>query len=121
MAENVTVEKIEATAATTAVVEADRKVADLKAEKAAKKAKKQNDRLTKWKWKGAAKVVNYVENNVKPITIGMAVGGPAAVLLYEGGKRIVKNYKAKHAEEAVAEPETIEEEEANEAPFDTEA
>lgn len=119
MAEN-TVEKIEAATANAAVIEADAKVDQIKAERAAKKAKKQADRLANWKWKGAAKLFNYVENNVGPITVGMAVGGPAAVLLYEGGKQIVKNYKAKHAEETVAEPETIEEE-AVEPPFDAEA
>ena len=120
MAENVTVEKVESNVAVEAVQKADDKVQQIKAEKAAKKAKRQNDRLANWKWKGAAKLANYVENNIGPITLGMAVGGPGAILLYEGGKKIYKNYKAKHTEEAFIEPETTEET-VIEPPFDTEA
>lgn len=119
MADNVTVEKVESNVAVEAVQKADDKVQQIKAEKAAKKAKRQNDRLANWKWKGAAKLVNYVENNIGPITVGMAVGGPGAILLYESGKRIYQKYKDKNTEEAVIDPETTEE--ANEAPFDTEA
>ena len=120
MAENVTVEKVETNVAVEAVQKADDKVQQIKAEKTAKRAKKQNDRLANWKWKGAAKAVNYVENNIGPITLGMAVGGPGAILLYEGGKRIYQKYKDKHTEEAVVEPET-EDVEAVEPPFNTEA
>ena len=119
MADNVTVEKVESNVAVEAVQKADDKVQQIKAEKAAKKAKKQNDRLANWKWKGAAKLVNYVENNIGPITVGMAVGGPGAILLYESGKRIYQKYKDKNTEEAVIDSETTEE--AVEPPFDTEA
>lgn len=112
------VEKIESNIAVEAVQKADDKVQQIKAEKAAKKAKRQNDRLVNWKWKVAAKVANYVENNIGAVTLGMAVGGPGAVLLYESGKRIYQKYKDKGTEEAVTEPETTE---PVEPPFDTEA
>ena len=90
-------EKVEAKAAVNAVAEADAKVEAIKAEKIAKKAQKQEARLANWKWKGAAKAVNYVENNAKPIGIGMAIGGPLGVGIAYGIKKGVELYQSKKA------------------------
>lgn len=106
-----TKEKIEKDVALEAVREADEKVADIKAEKAAKKAKRQEARAN---WKGPLKAIgkgiNWCENNP----------GPAAVCLVTGtglgwaGKVVYDHFKSKNAG-------ATEETEVEEAPFDTEA
>jgi preprotein translocase subunit SecF len=108
-------EEIEVKAAVSAVEEAEQKVADIKAEKAAKKTKKQADRLAKHPKLG--KVINYVEDNAKPIGIGIAIGGPIGVGVAYGVKKAIDHFSAKNAEEVVEDP-TDEEVETDTTPFD---
>lgn len=112
------VEKIETKVAVEAVTEADKKIADIKAEKAAKKAARQNKRLG---WKGPGKLVgkaiNFVEDHPVATTVSFLAGVPvgvAGVLIYQK----LSNKSDDVAEEATESNET---EESNEAPFDTEA
>lgn len=111
-------EKIEVTTAVAEVEKTEAKVEQIKADRAAKKAKKQNDRLENWKWKGGAKIVNYCENNWKPIGIGILIGGPAGVAAVEGGKKIYNHFKSKKTDEVTVEEEEPVSNEASEAPFD---
>lgn len=114
------VERIEAGVAVESVAKADEKVADIKAEKAAKKAARQNKRL---EWKGplkfVGKAINVVEDHPVATAVSVLTGVPvgvAGVLLYQKFSQKSDDV----AEEATAEDKT---EEANneEAPFDTEA
>ena len=108
-------EEVEAKAAVSAVEEAEKKIADIKAEKAAKKAKKQADRLAKHPKLG--KVVNYVEDNAKPIGIGIAIGGPIGVGVAYGVKKAIDHFSAKNAEAEDASTDETEEE-VDTTPFD---
>ena len=117
MAEN-TVEKIEATQATTAVVEADKKVADLKAEKLAKKAERQNKRL---EWKGPLKLVGKVINHVEDHPVATAVSVLAGVPIGAAGVWAYNKYVKKDDTIEVETEVTIDDETAVEPPFDTEA
>lgn len=110
------VEKAEANVAVNAVTEADKKVADIKAEKEAKKAARQNKRLG---WKGPlkyiGKAINVVEDHPVATAVSVLTGvpiGAAGVLLYQkyGKKSDDVIEEATDAEETEAEP-----------PFDTEA
>lgn len=118
MADNVTVEKVEATVATTAVVEADKKVADIKAEKAAKKAERQNKRL---EWKGPMKLVGKVINHIEDHPVATAVSVLAGVPIGAAGVVLYNKYGKKSEEAVEVETEVTIDEEANEAPFDAEA
>ena len=108
-------EQVETEVAVKAVEEADKKVADIKAEKLAKKAKRQEARL-QWKGplKGIGKALNWCENNP----------GPAAVCVVTGtglgwaGKVVYDHFVGKKAEEVTEETPLLEE---PEAPFNTEA
>lgn len=109
-------EKVEAKAAVEEVQKADDKVAEIKAEKAKKKAERQAKRET---WKGPLKIlgkgINWCENNPGPAAVCVVTGtglGWAGKVLYD---KIVSK------KDETAEEETPLLEEANEAPFDTEA
>lgn len=114
------VEKIEATQAVEAVKEADKKLADIKAEKAAKKAERQNKRLG---WKGpfkyVGKFINVVEDH--PVATGVCV--LAGVPLGVGGVYLYDKYgKKKPDDDTVDVDVEVEvETETEQAPFDTEA
>lgn len=112
------VEKIEANVATTAVVEADKKVADIKAEKAAKKAARQNKRL---EWKGPLKLVGKAINHIENHPVATAVSVLAGVPIGAAGVVLYNKYGKKSEEAVDVDVEITETEEANEAPFDTEA
>lgn len=115
MAEN-TVEKIEATQANNAVVEADKKVANIKAERAAKKAAKHTATLEKHPKIGP--VLNWADDNKWNLLAGAATGGAgfAIGMLWE-------RHRNKKSEETIeVETEvTIDDGTAVEPPFDTEA
>lgn len=109
-------EKVEVKAAVEEVQKADDKVAEIKAEKAKKKAERQAKRET---WKGPLKVlgkgINWCENNPGPAAVCVVTGtglGWAGKVLYD---------KIVGKKDETAEEETPLLEEANEAPFDTEA
>ncbi len=116
MAEN-TVEKIEATQAHNAVVEADKKVADLKAQKEAERAARQNKRLG---WKGplklVGKVINHIENHPVATTVSVLAGVPIGVIGVVAYNKYVKKDDTTDVEVEITETE-----EANEPPFDAEA
>ncbi len=111
------VEKIEAAQANNAVVEADKKVADIKAEKAAKKAERQNKRL---EWKGPLKLVGKVINHIEDHPVATAVSVLAGVPIGAAGVVLYNKYGKKSEETVDVDVEITETEEA-EAPFDTEA
>ena len=111
------VEKIEAAQANNAVVEADKKVADIKAEKAARKAERQNKRL---EWKGPLKIVGKVINHVENHPVATAVSVLAGVPIGAAGVVLYNKYGKKSEETVDVDVEITETEEA-EAPFDTEA
>lgn len=115
MAEN-TVEKIEATQANNAVVEADKKVADLKAQKEAEKAARHNRRLG---WKGPLKLVGKVLNHIEDHPVATAVSVLAGVPI--GALGVVAYNKYVKKDDTTDVEVEITEEEANEAPFDAEA
>lgn len=111
------VERIEAGVAVESVAKADEKVANIKADKAAKKAARQNKRL---EWKGplkfVGKAINVVEDHPVATAVSVLAGVPvgvAGVLIYQ---KVTKSDDV--VEEATAEDKT---EESNEAPFDMEA
>lgn len=112
------VEKIEAAQANNAVVEADKKVADIKAEKAAKKAERQNKRL---EWKGPLKLVGKVINHIEDHPVATAVSVLAGVPIGAAGVVLYNKYGKKSEETVDVDVEITETEEANEPPFDTEA
>lgn len=95
-----TKEKIENEQAIATVVEADKKVAEIKAEKAAKKAKKHEERLQKHPKIG--KVINWIDDNKVGVGVGVALGGPIGVGAVLGYQKI----KAKKAETDVVDTET---------------
>lgn len=117
MAEN-TVEKIEATQATTAVVEADKKVADLKAKREAERAAIHNKRLG---WKGplkiVGKIINHIEDHPVATTVSVLAGVPIGALGVVAYNKFVKKDDTVEVETEVE----ITENEATEPPFDTEA
>ena len=112
------VEKIEANVATTAVVEADKKVADIKAEKAAKKAERQNKRL---EWKGPMKLVGKVINHIEDHPVATAVSVLAGVPIGAAGVVLYNKYGKKSEETVEVETEVAIDETADEPPFDAEA
>lgn len=89
-------EKIEQELAVQNVQEADRKVADLKAEKVAKKAEKHQKRLDKHPKLG--KVVNWVDDNKLPVGVGVLIGGPLGVGAVLGYQKIKGKKSAKDTE-----------------------
>ena len=105
------VEKIEKDQALNNVAEADKKVADIKAEKAAKKAAKHQETLTKHPKIG--KALNWLDDHKVHIVAGALTGGAGFVggVLWE-----------RHVNKASGtnEPEIEEMEEAVEPPFDAE-
>ena len=113
MAENNVVEKVEEQAAVNAVVEADRKVANIKAERAAKKAAKHKATLEKHPKIGP--VLNWADDNKWSLLAGAATGGAgfAIGMLWERQR----NKKSEETDTVALEPET----EEAEPPFDTEA
>jgi hypothetical protein len=81
--------KTEQEAKVKAVQEAEKKVASIKEERAAKKAKRQEARLN-WKFKGLGKLINTIENNFVGLMIGFGAGigvGAGAVI----GYNMIKN------------------------------
>lgn len=116
MAENTSVEKIEANVATAAVVEADRKVANIRAEKEAKKAAKHKATLEKHPKIGRA--LNWVDDNKWKLLAGVATGGAGFGLGVLWEKQ--RNRKSEETVEVETE-DTIDDETAVEPPFDTEA
>ena len=77
-------EQVEATAAVEAVNEAEKKVEQIKADKAAAKAKKHAEREAKHPKLG--KVINWIDDNKVGIGVGVGIGGPlgvAGVLAYQ--------------------------------------
>ena len=107
------VEKIEKDQALNNVAEADKKIADIKAEKAAKKAAKHQETLEKHP--KAGRFFNWVDDNKGKLLAGAATGGAGFVLgmLYE---RCIRNKASGDIE-----PEIPETEATVEPPFDTEA
>ena len=104
------VEKITSDVAQNNVAQADAKVEQIKAEKAAKKAERQAKRVEKHPRLG--KILNKIEDNAIPVGIGIGIGGPlgvAAVLGYQ-------KYKSSKADTT----DDVIEEEAVEPPFDAE-
>lgn len=118
MATKAVKEEVEAKAAVASVEEAEKKVADIKAEKAAKKAKRQADRLAKHPKLG--KVLNYAEDNAVPIGVGVAIGCPVGAGVYLGVKKLVEHFSGKKTEEVVeaSTDETSDEESVDTTPFD---
>lgn len=113
------VERIETEKAVEAVEAADKKLADIKAEKAAKKAERQNKRLG---WKGpfkyVGKFINVVEDH--PVATGICV--LAGVPIGVGGVYLYDKYGKKNSDDDTVDVEVeIEETETEQAPFDTEA
>ena len=112
------VEKIETKVAVEAVEAADKKVADIKAERAAKKAERQNKRLG---WKGPFKLIgkgiNFVEDH--PVATGISV--LAGVPIGAAGVILYNKYGKKSDDDTVDVEVEIEETETEQAPFDTEA
>ena len=106
------VEKIEKDQALNNVAEADKKIAEIKAEKAAKKAAKHQERLTKHPKIG--KALNWLDDHKVHIVAGALTGGAGFVggVLWE-----------RHVNKASGdiEPEIPETEATVEPPFDTEA
>ena len=113
------VEKIEVNQAVTTVTEADKKVEQIKAEKAAKKAERQNKRLA---WKGPFKYVGKFINVVEDHPVATGVSVLAGVPLGVGAVYLYDKY-AKKADDVVDDTtdEPLETTEVDEAPFDTEA
>lgn len=107
------VEKIEANVAVNAVAEADKKVADIKAEKAAKKAAKHQETLVKHPRIG--KFLNWVDDHKVHIITGALTGGAGFV-----GGVLWERHINKASGNSEPEIQEIEETEA-EPPFDTEA
>lgn len=109
-------EQVETEVAVKAVEEADKKVADIKAEKLAKKLAGQEKRAN---WPGLLKYVgkgiNWCQDNKGPALICFLTGTGAGV----GIKYAVDHVVGKKADEVTEETPLLEE--ANEAPFDTEA
>lgn len=103
-------EKIEKDSAIEAVKEAEKKVADIKAEKAAKKAKKHEERLNKHPKLG--KAINWVDDNKIPVGVGVLIGGPLGVAAVLGYQKIKQN----KADEAIANEENSDE--VEETPFE---
>lgn len=112
------VEKIETKVAVEAVEAADKKVADIKAERAAKKAERQDKRLG---WKGPFKLIgkgiNFVEDH--PVATGISV--LAGVPIGAAGVILYNKYGKKSDDDTVDVEVEIEETETEQAPFDTEA
>ena len=109
-------EQVETEVAVKAVEEADKKVADIKAEKLAKKLAGQEKRAN---WPGLLKYVgkgiNWCQDNKGPALICFLTGTGAGV----GIKYAVDHVVGKKADEVTEETPLLEE--AEEAPFDTEA
>lgn len=116
MADDVKVaQEVETQAAVNAVTEADQKVANLQMEKAAKKAKKHEERLAKHPKIG--KFINWVDDNKIPLGVGVLIGGPLGV-----GGTILYNKFGKKSGEVTAEVDVEETDtEAEKVPFDTES
>ena len=109
-----TKEKAEKDVAIEAVKEADKKVDDIKAERAAKRAVRFAKRENWWgPFKYAGKLFNVVEEHPVASATCALTGGAAAVALVIG-----KDHFFGKKEEDVTEEST---EEVVEAPFDTEA
>ena len=104
-------EKIEKDSAIEAVKEAEKKVSDIKAEKAAKKAKKHEERLNKHPKLG--KAINWVDDNKIPVGVGVLIGGPIGVAAVLGYQKIKKN---KAEEACIANEENSDE--VEETPFE---
>lgn len=113
-------QEVEAEVAIESVKEADKKVADIKAERAAKKAARMQKRL---QWKGPFKplgtLVNAYDENPGKMWTATALGGGLGGLVVLGVQKAIEKFGNKTEE--VTEEETPLLEEANEAPFDTEA
>lgn len=111
-------QEVEANVAIESVKEADKKVADIKADKAAKKAARMQKRL---EWKGpfklVGKLVNAYDENPGEMWTATLLGGGLGGLAVVGVKKAISVFKKD--EEATEETPLLEE--ANEAPFDTEA
>ena len=113
------VERIETEQAVKAVQEADKKLADIKEQKAAKKAERQNKRLG---WKGPFKLIgkgiNFVEDH--PVATGISV--LAGVPIGAAGVILYNKYGKKSDDTVDVDVEVeVEETETEEAPFNTEA
>lgn len=117
MAEDVKVaQEVETQAAVNAVTEADQKVANLQMEKAAKKAKKHEERLAKHPKIG--KFINWVDDNKIPLGVGVLIGGPLGV----GGTILYNKFSKKSDAEVAVEADVEETDtEADKVPFDTES
>lgn len=121
MANTTKKQEVEANVAIEEVKKADEKVKAIETDRAAKKAEKQEKRLNWWgPLKYVGKGINAVENNPKTFGLGIAVGGPLGAAVAWGVKKGVDYFRSKSSDEATEE-ETPLLEEANEAPFDTEA
>ena len=106
-------EKAEVEVAVNNVKAAEKKVADIKAEKAATKAKKHEDTLTKHPKLGPA--INWVDDHKWQIVGGVATGGVSFAAGWFGHKFFGKKDEAAETVDVIVETES---DEAIEAPFD---
>ena len=111
------VEKIEVAQAVETVTEADKKLEQIKTEKAAKKAERQSKRLG---WKGPLKYVGKFINVVEDHPVATGVCVLAGVPIGVGGVYLYDKYASKKADDVVDDTteEPLETEVVNEAPFD---
>ena len=111
-----TKEKVEATVAVESVKEADKKVADIKAEQAAKRAARFTKRENWWgPLKYVGKFFNVCEEHPVATGVSVALGVPLGI-----GAVVAKDhFFGKKDDEETTEEETLLETET--APFDTEA
>lgn len=107
-------EKAEVQVAVSNVEAAEKKVADIKAERAAAKAKKHEDTLTKHPKLGPA--INWVDDHKWQIVGGVATGGVSFAAGWFGHKFFSKKDEAAEATETVI--DLTASDEAIEAPFD---
>lgn len=110
-------QEVEANVAIESVKEADKKVADIKAEQAAKRAARFAKRENWWgPFKYVGKFFNVCEEHPVATGVSVALGVPLGI-----GAVVAKDHFFGKKDEEATEEETPLLEEANEAPFDTEA
>lgn len=107
-------EQVEAKAAVEAVAKADKKIEDIKAQRAADKAKKHAERIEKHPKLG--KAINWVDDHKWQIAAGAATGGVSFAAGWFGHKFFGKN-DAEVTVDVSIDEETASNE-ASEAPFD---
>lgn len=105
-------EEIEQQVAVAKVIEADKKVEEIKVKRLADKAKKHEERLQKHPKLG--KAINWIDDHKWTVVAGVATGGASFAAGWVGHKIFDK----KKAEKAAAEAIDVTPESETEAPFD---